>query len=173
MNNNNKPAEVDLKKLFNLNNILSQVIQFAAYIIAILSATVLVYLSFIDTLNIEVDWTTLGVFSGTTCLLAWLNWTTFYKRQYEKLMAEDIVQNAKGEYSIHGRYYMAIKDWTDRELQDKIDDFNTDYTNKWIRWVEKKTGCPINTCTMEELDNKGKPILDENGEPKLVKNNWY
>ena len=83
-------------------------------------------------------------------------------------MAEDILQNEEGKYSIHGRYYMAIKDWDDAELQMKIDSFNEEYVNKWLRWVEKKTGCPIKTEMREELDSDNKPILNEEGKPKLI-----
>ena len=74
---NNPTNKTDINKLFNLNNILSQLIEFSAYIIAIGSTLILAYLSFIDTLKIQIDWTTLGIFSGTAVLLSWLNWSTF------------------------------------------------------------------------------------------------
>ena len=145
---NNKPTrkeDLDLKDLFNMNNILSQLLNFAAYIILVASAVILIYLSFVQTLKIVIDWVTLGVFAGATVLLSWINWNSFYRKQYEKLMADDIAQNEKGEYSIHGRYYNAIKDWTDDDLQKQIDKFNEEYIKKWLRYVEVVTGEDIET----------------------------
>ena len=170
MENNNKDStKLDLKKLFNMNNILSQIINFAAYIILVLSSVVLIYLSFIEAFKIQIDWTTLTIFTGATVLLSWVNWNMFYKRQYEKLMADDIAQHDLQKYSIHSRYYNAIKDWTDSELQEKIDEFNDEYTAKWLRWVEKHTGYPIETKTEVVLDNEGHPVIDEvTGKPKLI-----
>lgn len=159
----------DLKKLFNLNNILSQVINFAAYIILVASVVALLYISFIEKFDIKIDWLTMGIFSLAAVLLAWLNWNTFYKRQYEKIMAEDIAQNSMNKYSIHARYYMAIKDWSDVELQKKIDEFNEEYEAKWLRWVEKVTGVPIDSRWEIETDSFGNQILDEN---KKVKKIW-
>lgn len=165
---NNQERKNNFKKIFNLNNILSQIINFAAYIVMTISLFVLVYLSFIDKFEIKIDLLTLGIFSIALVFLSWINWTTFYKRQYERLMSEDIDQHDKSKYSIHARYYYAIKDWSDIELQKKIDDFNSEYEAKWLRWVEKTTGFPIETREEVEIDKDGKPILDENGQPKKI-----
>lgn len=166
---NNQEHKNNFKKLFNLNNILSQIINFAAYIVMVISLLVLVYLSFIDKFKIEIDLLTLGIFSIALVFLSWINWTTFYKRQYEKLMSEDIDQHDKGKYSIHARYYYAIKDWSDVELQKKIDSFNSEYEAKWLRWVEKTTGFPIESRDEVELDNEGRVVLDDDGNPKITK----
>lgn len=159
MENKNKPNKVDLKKVFNLNNILSQVINYLAYIIAIGSVLVLVYLSFINEFQVELDWRTIGIFSAVVVALVWINWNAFYRRQYEKVMARDICQLDKNKYSIHGRYYAAIKDYTDTELQHCIDKYNAEYERRWLNWVEKYTGFPINTIEVKEIDINGKEVI--------------
>lgn len=161
MNDKNKPNKVDLKKVFNLNNILSQVISYLAYIVAIGSTLVLVYLAFVNEFNVELDWKTIGIFSAVVVALVWINWNTFYKRQYEKVMDKDIAQLETDEYSIHGRYYFAIKDYTDEELQLCIDKYNAEYEKRWLTWVEKYTGFPIETTTVKEIDNDGNEIIKE------------
>ena len=143
MNNQNNK---NFKKIFNLNTVLSAIINYAAYIVLVISMAVMLYLSFIQKFNIKIDLLTVTIFSIALIALSWINWTTFYRRQYEKVMTEDIEQNETGKYSIHVRYYNAIKDYSDIELQKDIDKFNDDYTNKWLRWVEKRTG-----KTVEEI----------------------
>lgn len=168
-NKQNNDERRNFKQIFNLNNILSQAITYAAYLISIGSAIVLIYISLIQTFKFEIDWTTVGIFSAATVLLAWLNWSTWYRKHYEKTMSEDIKQHSLGKYSIHGRYYHASKDFTDAELQLKIDEFNDEYTDKWLRYVERVTGKPIETKTEIELDKDGNPVLDEStGEPKII-----
>lgn len=164
----------DFKRLFNMNNILSQLINWAAYIIVLISLGVLVYFSFVQTLEIKIDWKTFTIFTLVAVALSWLNWNTWYKKQYESVMAQDIAQQESNKYSVHSRYYVAIKDWSDPELQLAIDNFNTEYENKWLRWVEKYTGVPIKTREDVELDKDGNPIiesqtllLDEYGEEVL------
>lgn len=164
----------DFKRLFNMNNILGQLINWAAYIIVIISLGVLIYFSFVETIEIKIDWKTFTIFAIVATMLSWLNWNTWYKKQYESVMAQDIAQQEKNKYSIHSRYYMAIKDWKDSELQIAIDNFNNEYENKWLRWVEKITGYPIETKEEVQLDNNGQPIileqtvlLDEYGEEVL------
>lgn len=158
----------DLKKVFNLNNILSQIINWAAYIITIVSTGILLYLSFVDTFNFEFDWKTIGIFSIVVVALVWINWNTFYRKQYEKTMDKDISQLDENKYSIHGRYYVAIKDYTDDELQKCIDNYNDEYEKRWLKWVEKYTGFPIETQVVKEVDEEGNDILDENGQPKVT-----
>ena len=164
MNNQNNK----FKKIFNLNTVLSAIINYAAYIILVFSVAIMLYLSFVKKFDIEFDLLTVGIFSIALITLSWVNWTTFYKRQYEKVMSEDIEQHAQNKYSIHVRYYNVIKDYSDIELQKDIDKFNTEYTNKWLRWVEKTTGVPIESGYQVELDENGKPKLDENGKPIKV-----
>lgn len=163
----NKGNKKDLKKVFNLNNILSQIINWAAYIIAVVSGGVLLYLSFVDTFNFNLDWKTIGIFSIVVVALVWINWNTFYRRQYEKTMNSDIAQLDDNKYSIHGRYYVAIKDYTDEALQKCIDNYNADYEKRWLAWVESYTGFPIETQVVKEVDKDGNDILDENGQPKI------
>lgn len=166
INNKEKP---NLKKLFNMNYILSQLMNFVAYIIAVVSAIVLVYISFIEHFNIDFDWTTMTIYSLLAISISWINWNAFYRQRYEKIMTEDIAQNDNGKYSVHARYYYAIKDWDDKELQAKIDEFNKEYTAKWLQWVEYKTGRPIETKTEVELNDKGEPVIDEvTGKPKVI-----
>lgn len=162
MNNQNNK---NFKKIFNLNNILSAIINYAAYIILVISVAIMLYLSFVQKFDIEIDLLTVTIFSIALIALSWVNWTTFYKRQYEKIMTEDIEQNEQGKYSIHVRYYNVIKDYSDIELQRDIDKFNEEYTKKWLRWVEKTTGVPIESRYEIELDENGKPKLDDAGEP--------
>ena len=165
--NNTKPK--DIKKLFNLNNFLSQIMNFTAYIIAMGSALLLIYISFIEHLDIKIDWAVVTVFIVLAASISWINWNAFYRQKYEKTMSADIAENELGRYSIHARYYYAIKDWDDAELQAKIDEFNERYQKKWLNWVEHRTGHPIETKTEVELDEKGEPVIDEvTGKPKLI-----
>ena len=146
--NNNK-----FKKIFNLNTVLSAIINYAAYIVLVISVAVMLYLSFVKRFDIEIDLLTVGIFSIALVALSWINWTAFYRRQYEKVMAEDIEQHANNKYSIHVRYYNAIKDYNDIELQKDIDKFNDEYTAKWLRWVEKRTGYSVEE--IKKLPYKG------------------
>lgn len=146
--NNNK-----FKKIFNLNTVLSAIINYAAYIVLVISVAVMLYLSFVKRFDIEIDLLTVGIFSIALVALSWINWTAFYRRQYEKVMAEDIEQHANNKYSIHVRYYNAIKDYNDIDLQKDIDKFNDEYTAKWLRWVEKRTGYTVED--IKKLPYKG------------------
>lgn len=167
-------SKKDFKRLFNMNNILSQLINWAAYIIVVISLGTLIYFSFVETIDIKIDWKTFTIFALVAVILSWSNWNTWYKKQYESVMAQDIAQQEENKYSIHSRYYVAIKDWTDPELQLSIDKFNAEYEAKWLRWVEKYTGYPIETREDIELDKDGNPViesetvvLDEYGEEVL------
>lgn len=164
-----KPSEKDLKKLFSITGILTKVINFAAYLILIASVGILLYISFVVKFNIKIEWTTLGIFTAAVVILVWLNWNNFYKRNYEKVMQEDIEQAGLNKYSVHSRYYLAIKDYTDAELQLKIDEFNKEYLDKWLHWVEKTTGLPIESQDQIQKDEFGNVVLDpETKEPKII-----
>lgn len=138
----------NFKNIFNMNNILNKVVSYGAYLILLASVLILVYLSFVDTFNVALDFRVLGIFSGATVMLSWTCWNIFYRKQYEKVMSDDINQNSNGKYSIHYRYYNATKDWSDIELQKAIDKFNDEYIAKWLRYVEKRTGVPIESGKM-------------------------
>lgn len=146
----------NFKRIFNTNYVLGKIISFAAYLVLIGSVLVLTYLSFVETFHFNLDWKTITIFAVATVVLSWVCWNTFYHKQYEKLMDEDIEQYAESKYSIHKRYYDASKDWTDADLQIAIDKFNEEYTEKWLRWVEKTTGVPIETIKEKYTDENGK-----------------
>jgi hypothetical protein len=165
---NKDSKKLDLKKVFNLNNILSQIINWAAYIIAIVSGAILLYVSFVNSFDLHFDLKTITIFSIVVVALVWINWNAFYRRQYEKVMGRDIAQLDENKYSIHGRYYIAIKDYTDEQLQECIDKYNSEYEKRWLTWVEKYTGFPIETQKVKEVDSEGKDILDENGQIKTT-----
>lgn len=154
MKNNDRKR--DFKRIFNMNYVLGTIISYAAWLVLIGSILVLTYLSFVETFKFNLDWKTITIFTAATVALSWVCWNTFYHKQYEKLMDEDIEQQAKEKYSIHKRYYDASKDWTDAELQIAIDKFNEEYTDKWLRWVEKTTGVPIETIKEKYVDENGK-----------------
>ena len=149
----------NLKKLFNMNTILSNIINYLAYLIMAGSAIVILYLSFIQTLKIEIDWTTMGIFSTAAVVLASSNWIAFYRKTYEKVMSEDIAEAALGKYSIHTRYYNAIKDWEDKQLQEAINRFNKEYEEKWLYYVECTTGCKIEEIKTKSYRKFRHPIL--------------
>lgn len=155
---NNQMNKRDFKKLFNMNNVLNQIMSYGAYLILTGSIIILIYMSFIESLDLNLDWKTIGIFSLTTVGLSWFCWDTFYRKQYEQVLSDDIEQQGKNKYSIHSRYYNAIKDWTDISLQKAIDSFNEDYTKKWLNWVEKTTGYPIETRFEEVTDPITKKI---------------
>lgn len=172
--NNDNLSKKDFKRLFNMHNIVTQLINWAAYIITLATVSVLIYFSFIETIDIQIEWKTFTIFAVVAVALSWLNWNTWYKKQYESVMAKDIAQQELNQYSVHSRYYVAIKDWTDADLQLAIDKFNEEYEKKWLRWVEKYTGTPIETREEVEVDKDGNPIieskvalLDEYGEEVL------
>lgn len=159
----------NLSKIFNMNTILTNIITYSAYIVLVGSIVILVYLSFIKKLGIQIDVVTLTIFSFAVVFLSFVCWNMFYHKQYEKVMSEDIEQIEKGKYSIHARYYIAIKDWEDEDLQKAIDKFNDEYTKKWLRYVEKKTGKPIETYEEKLKNENGTDKLDENGKPIYIK----
>lgn len=147
----------EFQRIFNMNFILGTIISYAAYLILLGSILVLTYLSFVEYFEIEnFDWKTVSIFVSATVALSWVCWNTFYHKQYEKLMDKDIEQVAENKYSIHKRYYEASKDWTDAELQIAIDQFNEEYIKKWLNWVEKTTGVPIETIKEKYLDENNK-----------------
>lgn len=167
--NEKKPTERDLKKLFSITGILTKVINFAAYLILIASVGILFYISFVVRFNIKIEWTTLGIFTAAVVILVWLNWNNFYKHRYEKVMQEDIEQAGLNKYSVHSRYYLAIKDYTDAELQLKIDEFNKEYLDKWLHWVEKTTGLPIESQDQIQKDEFGNPVINpETNKPNII-----
>ena len=160
----------NFKKVFNLNTIMTVLLNYAAYIVLIGSAAILIYLSFIKKLNVHIDVVTFTVFAGAVILLSFITWNTFYKRRYEKVMADDIEQYAKNKYSIHVRYYNAIKGWTNNELQNAIDEYNKEYVASWLNYVESDTGVPIETTYVQEVDERtNQPKFDENNKPILTK----
>lgn len=152
---------IDYKRLFNMNTIFTHIINFAAYIILFASLCIVWYLSFVQNLNFYLSWTTLGIYAGAAGFLSWINWNNFYSKQYENVMAEDIEQANTDKYSIHARYYAAIKDWEDTKLQEKIDKFNEEYLAKWLNWVSHITGYPIETTYKTHIDENGNKIVDE------------
>ena len=160
----------DFKKIFNMNTIMTTVLNYAAYIVLIASVGVLIYLSFIKTLKVSIDVLTFSVFTTVVVILSFVIWNMFYKRRYEKTLADDIAQHEKQKYSIHVRYYNAIKDWNNVELQTMIDEYNKKYIADWLYSVEVETGIPIETKYVQEIDEKtGEVKLDENGKIKYKK----
>lgn len=151
----------DLKRIFNMNNILTQILEFGAYFVLIGSILLLAYLSFIDSFEGSLDLKVLGIFSAATVFSSWMCWNMFYRKQYEKVMSDDIAQQSLNKYSIHSRYYVAIKDWKDADLQIAIDKFNDEYTKKWLNWVERITGVPIKS-------KKEKYVDSDTGEEKII-----
>lgn len=167
MNEENKNKK-DFKKLFNMNNVLSQIVSWSAYIILVGSVILLLYVSFVSKFDIVIDWTTLGIFTAAAVLLAWLNWNTFYRKRYEKILADDIAQSESGKYSIHARFYYAIKDWTNATLQKKIDIFNKEYEEAWLTWVENYTGYTIKGYWTQDTDEYGNKLVNDDGTPKMM-----
>lgn len=151
----------DLKRIFNMNNILTQILEFGAYFVLIGSILLLAYLSFIDSFEGSLDLKVLGIFSAATVFSSWMCWNMFYRKQYEKVMSDDIAQQSLNKYSIHSRYYVAIKDWKDADLQIAIDRFNDEYIKKWLNWVERITGVPIKS-------KKEKYVDSDTGEEKII-----
>ena len=160
--------KINFRKLFNMNNILSNLINYVAYLILIASIGLILYLSFIESIQFKVSWSVLGIYSGAAVILTWTNWNTFYKKNFEKVMARDIAQQALNKYSIHARYYFATKDWKDDELQACIDKFNLEFKNKWLSWVEKEIGAPIESTYVQDTDVFGN-LLFEDEEKKIPK----
>lgn len=166
-NNNEELSGKDFNRIFSFNNLLNKLLSWSVYILLAGSAIILIYFSFIDKIKIEFDLVTLGIFSLVTVILVWVNWNTFYRKQYEKTMKLDI-ENYEKKYSIHARYKTIISKWTDEELQLAIDEFNDEYEKKWLNYVERVTGCPIETVYKAEVDENGKEVLDENGKPNII-----
>lgn len=158
-----------------ISNVLAQLISYSAWIIVVGSILILSYLSFIDHFDFSLDWRVIGVFAISTVCLAWVCWNMFYHKQYDKLMDEDIKAATKliedtqdkskprknSNYSVHIRYQHAIDGWTDETLQMAIDKFNDDFTAKWLNYVEKTTGFPIETkkeIIVDSLTNENKVV---------------
>jgi hypothetical protein len=148
-----KATKKDFKKIFSTESILKSVVKNSAWIVFAFGVAAVTYLSFVENFEINLNWSTIGVLSAGAMLLSWLIWSSFYRKNYEELMDTDIQNISEGVYSIHKRYYDVIKLWKEVDLQVAIDKFNEEYTEKWLRWVEKRTGKPIETKT-ELVDGK-------------------
>ena len=129
-------------KLSNISShkIVSKIIKWGSQILFILSLAIMVYLSFVDDIGLTIDLQRLTTIGVVGVVLNALVWDTYYKKNYETVMQEDVSNSEKGKYSIHKRYYFARKGWKQVPLQNAIRQYNRDYIKAWIMDIEDLCG---------------------------------
>lgn len=121
----------------NSQKILNAIVSWGTRILFIIAIVVLAVLSFVQKFEFAPDVKKITTVALIGVALNWLVWDSYYQQQYEKTLTLDI---ANKEYCIHKRYYEARKDWTYKELQDKIRKYNEDFREAWIQDIEDITG---------------------------------
>ena len=129
-------------KLSNISShkVVSKIIKWGSQILFILSLAIMVYLSFVDDIGLTVNLQRLTTIGIIGVVLNALVWDSYYKKNYEAVMQEDVSNSEKGKYSIHKRYYFARKGWKQVPLQTAIRQYNRNYIKAWIMDIEDRCG---------------------------------
>lgn len=157
--------KVERKLKLTANQIFGRLVSYGAHIIVVFVIGFLAYLSFVENLAFTPNWKTATLFSVSSVLASWLIWNMFYKRYYTSTIEQDKVNAQVKEYSVQFRYYMATKDWEDSALQAAIDKYNDEFVEKWLNWVEKTTGVPIESRkeVVIDPDTNEEKVVDVKG----------
>lgn len=122
---------------FSTQRLIGTILRFASIIVFILAAIILIYLSFIDSINISPNVRNITIIAAISIILNLVVWEMYYKDGYNKIMNQDINNE---NYSIHKRYYLARKGFKYDELQTYITKFNEKFRNAYIKDCEAVTG---------------------------------
>lgn len=132
---------------FSTANIVKTVIQYILPILFTLSCVIMGYLAFIDSIAMPGDWRSVTLFGASGAMLSYMIWLTAYRKQYERILGEDIVNKI---YSIHKRYYFARKGWKLPDLQIALENAKKRFKQAWIDDVCEMTG-----RTQQEIETQG------------------
>lgn len=136
------------------SDIFNTIISWGARILFAVAIVVLSVLSFVDSIEISPDVRNITIIALVAAVLNYAVWESFYNQQYEKQLATDLTNT---NYCIHKRYYLARKGWKYKDLQDKISQYNKDFTDAWERDIEDITGYSIEemrACTYKGHSHK-------------------
>lgn len=122
---------------FSTQKLIGTILRFASIIIFIVAALILIYLSFVQNVNISPDIRNVTIIAAISIVLNVVVWEMYYKDGYNKILGQDL-QNKT--YSIHKRYYLARQGFKYKELQSCITKFNEDFREAFIVDCETVTG---------------------------------
>lgn len=128
---NNKLANFSTQKL------VGTILRFASIIVFVIAAAVLIYLSFVQNINLSPNIRNITLIAAISIVLNVVVWEMYYKDGYNKVITQDMSSEA---YSIHKRYYLARKGFKYDELQTYITNFNIRFRDAFIKDCEAVTG---------------------------------
>lgn len=121
----------------NGQRVLNSIVSWGTRILFLVAIVVLSVLSFVESFEFAPNIKKVTTISLVAVALNWFVWDSYYQKQYEKLLTDDV--NNK-DYCIHLRYYNARKDWKYSDLQDKIREYNKNFREAWVQDIEDITG---------------------------------
>lgn len=159
-----------MKKLSNISSqkIINQILRWGTQIIFIAAIAIMIYLSFVDNVNLDFNARKLTTIAAIGIVLNWIVWDSYYRKNYEALLQNDLENSDKGKYSIHRRYYYARKGWKDEDLRVIIRDYNRRFINTWKQDIED-----ICARTEEEIIAEGYKGYDHKFLIWRIKNHQY
>lgn len=132
---------------FSTQQLIVQITKWGTNILFIVAVAILAYMSFVDNFEISPSLRNITTLGLVSLVLNLVIWNSYYQSSYERILSQDIVNK---DYSVHRRYYNARKDWKYKDLQDKIRQYNKDFTQAFIQDCEDILG-----RTEEEIINEG------------------
>lgn len=128
---NNKLANFSTQKL------VGTILRFASIIVFVIAAAILIYLSFVQNINLSPDIRNITLIAAISIVLNVVVWEMYYKDGYNKVITQDMSNET---YSVHKRYYFARKGFKYDELQTYITNFNEQFRTAFIKDCEAVTG---------------------------------
>lgn len=127
-----------MKRITNISSqkIINQLLRWGSQIVFVAAIVVMAYLSFVDDVGLNFDARRLTTIALIGIVLNWLVWNTYYKKNYETVIQEDVKNAELGKYCIHRRYYFARKGWKEEKLREAIRDYNKMYVQSWKHDIE-------------------------------------
>lgn len=127
-----------MKKITNISSqkIISQLLRYGTQIIFVAAIVVMIYLSFVEDIGLDLNTRKLTTIALIGIILNWTVWNTYYRKNYEMLMQQDVKNADNDKYCIHRRYYFARRGWKEDELRSAIRSYNNLFVKSWIHDVE-------------------------------------
>lgn len=141
-----------MKKITNISSqkIINQLLRWGSQIIFVAAIVVMAYLSFVDNVGLDVNSRKLTTVALIGIVLNWIVWNTYYKKNYETIIQDDVRNAELKKYCIHRRYYFARKGWKEEELRKAIRAYNQMFVQSWKHDVED-----ICARSVEEIVKEG------------------
>lgn len=128
-------------KNFKINNTFVVIKNLTTWLFLIGSLGLVAYLSFIDNINFDLSIQSAAIFSIVASVISIMIWNMFYSNYFDKIIYNDI---NKGKYGIHMKYYYSRQGFTEDILRTRIERFNKDAKESWLKDVVSQTGRDIN-----------------------------